>query len=418
MLKLTQLNKNYFNHQLLKFRIQYYFSETKELIARHNLLTAFIICLLAPGVKNIQAIGIPFYALIDPSITFKAKIIYLIALLFFLLCFTKAQSSFIKGGEFRDYLRTLYIPSAVHKKVDFIILLLSLNIIWVAIFFGGANIVRTEDTLFQASQYCLYVSSVFVVCTLLLNFLYKKITKGMINVSSLILIIVISKQGNSLLNFSLGLSLCLLCGIILSRVQPYQREQKYSFKIPYFTTLNSLKSFNALSHIFIIQLAIIKKNQMSFLIRFSICFAISQLILHLFNSGEMLANQFGILLFLTGLETYILSTLFTLFEKGKLEHTLFHSIFPYQKNAQPIKEIVLIWIGFMLTIIPVCIFFIVSLKNGFLLSLNMFIINGVVFALNRILYALSLRFCLFSALLNTVGCYVLQYIFLGAYYGC
>lgn len=52
MLELTQLNKNYFNHQFLKFRTQYYFNETKELIARHKLLTAFIICLLAPGEKH------------------------------------------------------------------------------------------------------------------------------------------------------------------------------------------------------------------------------------------------------------------------------------------------------------------------------------------------------------------------------
>lgn len=115
MLELTQLDKNYFNYQFLKFRTQYYFNETKELIARHKLLTAFIICLLAPGVKNIQAIGIPFYALIDPSITFKAKFIYLVTLLFFLLSLTRAQSSFIKGGAFREYLHTLYIPLRVHN---------------------------------------------------------------------------------------------------------------------------------------------------------------------------------------------------------------------------------------------------------------------------------------------------------------
>lgn len=60
MLKSSHLEKNYFNHQFFKFRIQYYFNKTKELITKHKLLTAFIICLLAPEVKNIQAIGIPF----------------------------------------------------------------------------------------------------------------------------------------------------------------------------------------------------------------------------------------------------------------------------------------------------------------------------------------------------------------------
>ena len=83
MLEMTHLDKCYFNHQFLKFRVRYYFNETKELLARNKLLAAFIICLLAPGVKNIQAIGIPFYALIDPSNTVKTKLIYLISLLFF-----------------------------------------------------------------------------------------------------------------------------------------------------------------------------------------------------------------------------------------------------------------------------------------------------------------------------------------------
>jgi len=111
MLELSHLDKRYFNQQFLQFRAQYYFNETKELLARHKLLAAFIICLLAPGVKNIQAIGIPFYALIDPAITLKAKFIYLGALLFFLLAMTKAQLSFIKGGEFREYLHTVYVTT-------------------------------------------------------------------------------------------------------------------------------------------------------------------------------------------------------------------------------------------------------------------------------------------------------------------
>lgn len=415
MLELTQLDKNYFNYQFLKFRAQYYFNETKELIARHKLLTAFIICLLAPGVKNIQAIGIPFYALIDPSITFKAKFIYLVALLFFLLSLTKAQSSFIKGGAFREYLHTLYIPLRVHKAVDFIILLFSLNMVWLAIIFGGANILHTKDSLFQASQYCLYASTVFVLCTLLLNFLYKRIAKGVMVFLALLLIIVISKQGNSLLNFGVGLSISLLCGIILGTAQPHRYEQKYSFKIRHFDILNGLESIHSLKNIFIIQLAVLRQNKISFLIRFTLCFAISLLTLQVLNSQETVDNRQGLILVLLGLQTYILSTLFTLFEKGKLEHALFHSIFPYQKQAQPIKEVILIWIGLMLALMPMFLFCIFSLKNYCLLILVIFAMNGVVFTINRILYALSPRFCLFSSLLNTVGICVIQYIFLGAY---
>jgi hypothetical protein len=416
MLELIQLNKNYFNHQFLKFRTQYYFNETKELIARHKLLTVFIICLLAPGVKNIQAIGIPFYALIDPSITFKAKFIYLVTLLFFLLSLTRGQSSFIKGGAFREYMHTFYIPLRVQKAIDFIILLLSLNIVWLAIFLGGANILHnTKDSLFQVSQYCLYVSTVFVLCTLLLNFLYKKIAIGVIAFSALLLIIIISKQSNWLLNFGVGLSISLLCIIILVTVDPYLREQKYSFKIPHFDVLNGLKSLSSLKNNFIIQLAVLRKNKISFLIRFTFCLAISLLILQVLNSQKIADNPQGLILVLVGLQTYTLSTLFTLFEKEKLEHALFHRIFPYHKHALPIKEIILIWIGLMLALIPVFLFCIFSLKNYCLLILVIFAMNGVLFAINRILYALSLRFCLFSSLLNTVGSCVVQYIFLGAY---
>ncbi|PJD92627.1 MAG: hypothetical protein CK426_03270 [Legionella sp.] len=414
MLELTQLDKNHFNYQFLKFRSQYYFNETKELIARHKLLTAFIICLLSPGVKNIQAIGIPFYALIDPTITFKAKLIYLITLLFFLLSLTKAQSSFIKGGAFREYLHTLYIPLRVHQAVDFIILLFSLNMVWLAVVFGGANIPHTEDSLFQASQYCLYASTVFVLCTLLLSFLDKKTAKYLMAFFALLLILIISITGNWLLNFGVGLSIFLLCGMMLATVQPYPVKQNYLFNIPSLDILNGSKSLFSLKNIVIIQLAVLRKNKISFLIRLTLCFAISLLILQVLNSQEAVDNRQGLILVLMGLQTYILSTLFTLFEKAKLEHALFHSIFPYQTHTQPIKEIILIWIGLMLVLMPVFLFCIFSLKNYCLLSLVILAINGVVLAINRILYALSLRFCLFSSLLNTVCSCVVQYIFLGA----
>ena len=68
----------------------------------------------------------------------------------------------------------------------------------------------------------------------------------------------------------------------------------------------------------------------------------------------------------------------------------------------------------MLALIPVFLFCIFSLKNYCLLSLIILAMNGVVLAISRIFYALSLRFCLFSSLLNTVGGCVVQYIFLGA----
>lgn len=418
MLELTHLDKSYFNHQFLKFRTQYYFNETKKLLARHKLLTAFIICLLAPGVKNIQAIGIPFYALIDPSTTLKAKFIYLFSLLFFLFAMTKAQLPFIRGGAFREYLHTLYIPWNIHKAIDFIILLLSLNIVWLAIFFGGVSILHySDDLLFLSSQYCLYASTVFLLCVLLLNFFYKKIASAAVVFSALILVIFVSIQGNWLLNYSMGISISLLCGLNVWTIEPHRFKQKHSFKIPYFDVFNGFKCIRSLKNIFIIQLAVLRKNKISFLIRFTICFALSVLILQVFSSTETVDNRQGLILVLISLQTYIISTLFTLFEKGKLDHELFHKIFPYQKLTQPVKEITFTWTGLVLALAPVFLFCIVSLKNYFFLILSIFAMNGIVLAINRILYTQSLRFCLFTSLLNTVSGCVVQTIFLGAFHG-
>lgn len=415
MLELTQLDKNYFNYQFLKFRIQYYFNETKELLARHKLLTAFVICLLVPEVKNIQAIGIPFYALIDPSTTIKAKFIYLVLLLFFLLAMTRAQWFFIRGGVFREYLHTLYIPLHVHKTIDFVILLFSLNIVWLAIFFGGVSIFHyAKGSLFLFSQYCLYASTVFVLCTLLLNFLYKKIIGSIVVFFALPLVIFISRQSNWLLNFSVGIGISLLCSLIVWTIRPYRSKQKCLFKIPIFDAFNGFKSLDSLKNIFIIQRAILRKNKISFLIRFTLCFALSLLILHVLVSPETVDNRSGLIFILISLQTYILSTLFILFEKGKLEHALFHNIFPYQRHTQPIKEIILIWAGFMLILTPVFLFCIMNLKSYCSLILIIFTINGAVLVINRILYIQSLRFCLFSSLLNTMGSCVVQYIFWGA----
>lgn len=102
----TPLDTHNFNRQFLAFRTLYYCNETKALIARHKLLTAFIICLLALKVNTIQAIGIPFYALIDPSNTYQEKCMVLLAVLSVLLVMTKAQSTLIKG----EGLECIYIP--------------------------------------------------------------------------------------------------------------------------------------------------------------------------------------------------------------------------------------------------------------------------------------------------------------------
>lgn len=64
MLEQSSLNPLNFNRHFLKYRIRYYFAEAKELLARHKLLMAFIICLLAPGVQNMQILGLLFIHLL------------------------------------------------------------------------------------------------------------------------------------------------------------------------------------------------------------------------------------------------------------------------------------------------------------------------------------------------------------------
>ncbi|MGQ3890901.1 hypothetical protein [Legionella sp. CNM-4043-24] len=400
MLGLVPLYKNNFWHQFLAFRIRYYCNETSELIARHKLLTVFILCLLAPGVRNIQAVGVPFYALIDPAAALNTKFFYLVGLLFSLLSLTRAQSSFIKGGVFRDYLQTVYIPARIHKRIDFIILVLSLNIIWIAIIFGGVTILsNTDDSVFRTSQYCLYASTIFALCTLLFNFLHKNTGRVFIVLLALLLVVDISRQGQCVVNFGLGAGVAVLCGLMFKTTEFHRPRYAFTFKIP------RADAFNGLRGVFIIQLAVLRKYRLSLVIRFVICCSLSILVFNILNFQETTERPQAIVLVLSGLQIYILSTLFTLFERERLEHAVFHHIFPYQKQIQPLKEAVLIWTGFMLVSAPV-------LSGTFHLITALIII-----ALNRFIYTLSLRFCLFSSLLATAGACIAQYFFLGAWYG-
>lgn len=50
----------------------------------------------------------------------------------FLIILTKSQENFIKGGVFQDYLYTLGIPPNINKKIDLVIMIISMNIVWVA----------------------------------------------------------------------------------------------------------------------------------------------------------------------------------------------------------------------------------------------------------------------------------------------
>ncbi|MFJ1269804.1 DUF6136 family protein [Legionella lytica] len=409
MFELAPLEPSSFTQYFLKFRIKYYFNETKELLARHKLLCVFIICLLAPGVEHIPALGTPFYALIDPSNTLKEKLIYLVSLLLFLLAMTKTQLTFIKGGEFREYLHTLNIPIRASKKIDFIILLVSLNIVWLAVFFGATNIIHcSKEPSIVISQYCLYASLVLAIITLLWNCLYRKIANGILLFLVLILVVCSSMQGSVLINCSVSCFVILLCGLIIWMVQPFVIQRNYTFKIIPIHLVSDSKC----KRIFLLQLAILRENKRALFMRLTLCLAVSGIILHVLFSQEMLDNREAIVFVLMGLQTYLLSTLFILFEKAKLDYALFHKIFPYQRQSSFIKEVSITSALFFLVLLPVfwCSIF------GFNLFV-MWVMGSIGLMLNRLFYAQSLRFCLFTSLLSTLVSGVVQYRILGAYVG-
>lgn len=161
---------------------------------------------------------------------------------------------------------------------------------------------------------------------------------------------------------------------------------------------------------FVIQLAVYRENKASFLTRLALCFVISALILKI---GSFPNAPKGLFFVLVAVQTYILSTLFTFFEKGKLDHVLFHQIFPYQQMTQQVRELIVIMAGLVVTLLPIALFD----HPYFLLLLVALVMSSITIIINRFLYMLSLRFCLFTSLINTVGSCVVQYIFSGVFFG-
>lgn len=414
MPKLIKDNQPQFNKDFLKFRKQYYFNETKELLARHKLLTAFIICLLAPGIKSIQAIGVPFYAIIEPSSSLSVKLLFLMPLLFFLMVLTKAQSKFIKGGTFRVYLDTLYMPSTVYKKIDALILLLSLNVVWIAILFGAGKIyLLPARPVLLFSYYCLYCAMLMVMFVLLLNSLYKNTRGVLILVLSLILIAAVSTEDIWLLNVVTALGAGLLSAVVALKVQPYKRKSK-GIKISNKKQLNRLATDSSPRALFLTQIATYRANKNTFFMRIALCMLLSVIV---FFSDELSANTTSLLLIFISFESYILSTLFTFFAKNELDYAVFYSIFPYQSFRRRLIEIVMISGILILSAMPIIVFSLLTSPPVILPLILILTMNVITIAVNRVLYACSLRFCLFTALLNTIGNTLAQYLLIGAFFG-
>ncbi|KTC93176.1 MULTISPECIES: DUF6136 family protein [Legionella] len=416
MSELTSDKSQHFSKKFFQFRAIYYFNETKELLARHKLLVAFIICLLAPGISNVKAIGIPFFVIINPEITLKLKFINLIALLVFLMMLTTAQGKFIKGGTFRDYLQTFSINPTVHKSIDTIILLLSLNVVWLAILFGGAMIpLIPASNLLLYSYYALYAALIANLITFLLNSLYSRYISMLAITFSLVLIAMISAKQI----WQLNLIAFLLTGIIsilnFRLIQPHRRKRK-RFKNSQQKKFNQLMSGNSLKSTFLLQTATSRANRNTLLLRGGICLLLSFLSYNLFSSQEV--DRTGVfVLILVNLEVYILSTFMTFFQKDELNFQLFHRIYPYPLGFKRLIEIITIFGYLLLVTQPLMMFTLIKIPGNTRALMIVLFISLMTIAINRLLYAYSLRFCLFTSLLNMIGNIIMQYILIGATLG-
>lgn len=413
MTELTTYNLSLFNKHLLKFRIKYYFKETGELVLRHKLLMAFLFCLLAPGIEKIHVIGVPFFLIVAPGISLGIKLLSLTALLFFLFLLIRAQANSIKGGKFGDYLATLQAFSPHDKKIDLIVSLLSLNIIWFALFFGGAGLTHITN---NTSYYALYSSLIIVIMIFILNVLYKNIQNIVFLTFLCMLIALASTQQNSLLNFGVCLFSSLSCIIIAYSTQPYKQKtqavktNKKLLKKSITTHPNTLY--------FLTQIATVRAHKAIFIIRLSITTLLSVAAINiLLFSTELVESMFVVLLILIGIQTYILSTLSTFFSKNEQDYSLFHSIFHDNLMVKQGIEIICISAGLFLSLIPLMIFLALMKPIDVLLLTGIIITSMFTITINRMLYRHSLRFCFFTSLINTVANVVMQYLLIGAFLG-
>lgn len=417
MFELTTYNLSLFNKHLLKFRIKYYFKETGELVLRHKLLMAFMFCLLAPGIEKIHLIGVPFFVIVAPGISLGIKLLSLTALLSFLFLLIRAQAKAIQGGEFGDYLAALQAFSPHDKKIDLIVSLLSLNVIWFALFFGGTGLTHiTNNTSLLYSYYALYSSLIIVIMIFLLNVLYKNIQNIVFLTLLCMLIALASTQQNPLLNFGVCLFSSLFCIIIAYTTHPYKQKTQ-AVKTDKKRLKKSITNHPTKLY-FLTQIATVRAHKAAFTIRLSIAILLSFVTINLLlSSTELVESLFVVLLILIGIQTYILSTLSTFFSKNEQDYSLFHFIFRDNLLVKQGIEIICICAGLFLSLIPLMLFLAYMKPISVVLLTGVISASSLTITINRMLYKYSLHFCFFTSLINTVVNVVMQYLLIGAFLG-
>lgn len=374
---------------------------------------AFIISLLVPGIENLRAVGMPFYVIIAPTVSLKMKLLCLTIGLSFLLVLTQSQVKPITGGDFRDYLDSLFIPSRVHKYIDLIILLLSLNLVWLAIFIGVAKISQiANDSKLLCSYYSLYFSMVIAIVALLLNSLYQNILNVVLLILALILITLISTQKIWLLNISVALFISLLSVVLTWNVEPYKRKTIINRRRVRSFTKECLPQV-----LFLMQLATYRAHKSAFFLRIALCFILSIFSCNLFFSDAISINRDSSLLILIGLESYILSTLMVFFAKSELEYSIFHFLFSEQLFAKRLLELIVIIGALILSLLPLILSFLLKMPSYIMQFTVLIALNILTIIFNRIFYTYSLRFCFFTSLLNTLGNMMMDYLLIGALFG-
>ncbi|MCW8451815.1 hypothetical protein [Legionella quinlivanii] len=411
MLETYFSNKNSFNILFCQYRIRNYFNETADFLTRHKLLVAFIICLLVPGVHNLPKIGIPFFEIINPLASIQSKLMCLGIILAFSLMLTNAQSNFIKGGKLRNYLNTFDISAHTHKKIDLLILALSLNFIWIAIVLGvGFIYTYTQNVIGLFALFCLYLSFIFNYLVLLLSHLYSNKKSVLLMLVSLIFIACISLLKIPFANYTGAILASLFSLFIFWREIPSGKEDSSGKRV---NGYNKQLMSNSLSLYFTIQLATYKQHRKLFLTKTLYCTMLNVFLVYLALRQNFNINHIGFFITISGFGIFMLSTLFSVFQQDEKNYTLFHTIFPYQSFLKYVKEITVAFLIFLVTGLPLLFYLGINNASLFIVIGTAFLMSFIPLTINRTLYWLSLRFCFFTSLINSILWMIAQYWILG-----
>lgn len=324
MLENILSDKIQFNRLFCKYRIKNYVNKTSDYLTRHKLLLAFIICLLVPGIENLPKIGMPFFSIVDSTTTIPLKLLFIGSILVVSLVLTNAQANFIKGGPFRDYLTSFDISISAHKKIDFIVLAISLNIIWLSIALG-ASFIYTESTnpWMAVSLLCLYVSFIANYLVLLLNNLYGNRKHLLLLLLNLVAIAFISTSTMIFIHFAGAVLTSLFSIMLFWKTEPADKTLKAGQLAK---KHHKKQSSNSLKLYFTIQYAIYKQHKKVFLTKILTSTLINIFLLYFTAAEHFKRDSLGFFITILGFNTYTLSTLFSVFQQEENEYQLFHTL--------------------------------------------------------------------------------------------